>query len=142
MRHVLRLLAVALPIVVCSATAWAADTQVGPGTGIGGTALDTSGGTRLNVDRTDPITFTTPGTYTVTTFSYDAGQTGNVQPFLVSGSPSNTVLSVGDNVTVTGANQGINTLPFSTITSNFYVPVGGLTLYAGINNNAREQPGV
>jgi hypothetical protein len=59
----------------------------GPGVNIGENQLD-NGGTRLNVDLTNPFHLS-PGTYTAQTFTFDAGTTGTAQPFLatVTGTP-------------------------------------------------------
>src|SRR5215210_1658182 len=71
-----------LGAVVSVSCRTAAASQVGPGTAIPNDELDTPNtGGRINVDQGNPLNLPA-GTYLVTTFSYDGGQTGDVTPFL------------------------------------------------------------
>lgn len=114
---------------------------IGPGAGIAGSgitgsALDTIGGTRTNVDLSTPITLP-QGIYEATSFSFNAGQPGDVQPFLAVSTGTNTfsVIAAGTDYPVTSAKYGSQTVPFGPL-GIFTVPVGGETVYAGIENVA------
>jgi hypothetical protein len=127
-----------------SALAWsrtAAGSQVGPGTGIANDELDTPNtGGRINVDQGNPLNLPA-GTYLVTTFSYDGGQTGDVTPFLaVSANGSDptdlyTALAVGDTVNVV-APLPDQTVPFGgSATFTLSTP---RVVYAGITSSTQN----
>src|SRR5688500_17367485 len=94
LRHIARSLLLALPMPL----AVTANAQVvGPGTAVANEQLDTPAtGGRINVDQGFPVLLAA-GTYTATFFNYDAGQAGDVTPFLAisNGVDSYQVIAVG-----------------------------------------------
>ena len=120
----------------------AAGAQVGAGTGIPNDTVDTMNtGGRINVDQGNPLNLPA-GTYLVTTFSYDAGQTGDVTPFLaVSANASDptdlyTAIAVGDTVNVAVAPLTDQTVPFGgSATFTLSTP---RVVYAGIASSTQN----
>jgi len=110
---------------------------IGAGTGIPKDAVDTSGpNPRTNVD--ESFTQTLPrGTYRATDFSFAAGQTGDVKPFLgvSTGSNQYSVLALGDTVNV--AATGTQTVDFGG--SDTFILPGPTTVHAGITNPGSSQ---
>jgi hypothetical protein len=101
-----RTVALALGASVLIPAAGASGAQVGPGIDIPNETIDTvNTGGRINVDQGNPLNLPA-GTYLITTFSYDAGTTGDVTPFLaVSANGSDptdlyTAVAVGQTVNV------------------------------------------
>jgi hypothetical protein len=93
--------------VVLGLAGIAAGAQIGAGTGIPNDTVDTANtGGRINMDQGNPLNLPA-GAYLVTLFSYDAGQTGDVTPFLaVSATGTDptdlyTAIAVGNTVDVT-----------------------------------------
>ncbi|MDA0811970.1 MAG: PEP-CTERM sorting domain-containing protein [Verrucomicrobia bacterium] len=119
-----------------------AATIIGAGTGIlllqgANVAVDTpSDGTsdqsRQNLDDTFTATLAA-GVYSINSFSYQAGQTGSVIPYLAKLTAANTyeILGVGDQIDVTTLNADV-TVPFGG--SNQFTLTGSTVVYAGIVN--------
>jgi hypothetical protein len=120
----------------------AAGAQVGAGTGIPNDLVDTVGtGGRINVDQGNPLNLPA-GTYLITTFSYDAGTTGDVTPFLaVSANASDptdmyTAIAVGETVNVVAAPLTDQTVPFGgSATFTLSAP---RVVYAGIASSLQN----
>lgn len=115
----------------------ASASTIGPGSGLAGPlVVDTIGGTRTNVDLSSTL-FLPAGQYNATNFSFNAGQPGDVQPFLaiVTGTSGGhnlySVIAAGNDNTV--STNGIQTVLFGG-SSAFTVPAGGETVFAGIEN--------
>lgn len=110
---------------------------IGAGTGIANDEVDTPAtGGRINLDNTTPLTLG-PGTYNATLFTFDAGQSGDVTPFLARETSPNVFQAIA-----VGATQ--NLLGFEQDTS---VPFGGsavftlattTTVFAGITSNVQN----
>jgi hypothetical protein len=140
---VVRRCAVALTLgaVVVVSAGTAAASQVGAGTGIANDEVDTPNtGGRINVDQGNPLNLPA-GTYLVTTFSYDAGQTGDVTPFLaVSANGSDptdlyTAIAVGSTVDVVSPLTD-QTVPFGgSATFTLSTP---RVVYAGITSSVQN----
>ena len=115
--------------------------KVGPGIGIANDELDTPNtGGRINVDQGNPLNLPA-GTYLITTFSYDGGQTGDVTPFLaVSANGSDptdlyTAIAVGDTLNV-AAPLIDQTVPFGgSATFTLTTP---RVVYAGIASSVQN----
>lgn len=132
----------ALIAVLPVAGAWAAPIDLGPGTGIGENEVDNAG-TRINVDYASAIGLAA-GTYSVSEFTFNAGQNGYVQPFLAvaTGTPgtsgvSYTVIAAGTDNAVTA--NGIQTVGFSGSPALFTLS-SSQVVYAGIINSAPNNP--
>jgi hypothetical protein len=121
---------------------WCASTglavTVGAGGGIPLEEVDTAGQTRTNVDEGFTATLGV-GTYRATGFSFQAGQTGSVIPFLgvPNGTDSYNVVALGGQVDVAGA--GLHGGSFGgsnmfSITTNNTVLHGGITNPPGSQN--------
>jgi hypothetical protein len=116
--------------------------QVGPGTNIPNDTWDTVGtGGRINVDQGNPLNLPA-GTYLITTFSYDAGTTGDVTPFLAvsanASDPTNlyTAIAVGNTVNVVAAPLTDQTVPFGgSATFTLNTP---RVVYAGITSSLQN----
>ena len=109
--------------------------DVGAGITIPNDELDGGGG-RINVDTSNPLTLG-PGTYTASLFNFDAGQSGDVTPFLAT-------LTSGDlyEAIAVGADQTV-----SGVMTDASVPFGGsatftltatTTIYAGIASDTQN----
>ncbi len=117
---------------------------IGAGVGIltlpgANNAFDTSSDgsndqSRQNLDETFFVTLPA-GTYTATSWQYNAGQTGSVTPYLaiLTGSDSYQIIAVGDLQTITGGFGLDTTVAFGGSSSTF--TLGASTnVYAGITN--------
>lgn len=135
-RDPLRTTLAALAAIICVATSADAQT-IGAGTGIANDEVDTPNtGGRINLDNTTPISLAA-GTYTATLFTFDAGQSGDVTPFLAFETTPNVFQAIA-----VGATQ--NLLGFEQDTS---VPFGGsavftlattTTVFAGITSSVQN----
>src|SRR5215211_5957524 len=134
-------LAMALGAAVFFSSRTAAASQVGAGTAIANDEVDTPNtGGRINVDQGNPLNLPA-GTYLVTTFSYDAGQTADVTPFLAVSANGNdptdlyTAIAVGDTVNVV-APLTDQTVPFGgSATFTLSTP---RVVYAGITSSVQN----
>ena len=139
-----------IALALCAGLAsFAQAAAVGPGAGAvtasanGG--LDNPGGTRTNVDLTNSV-FLQPGTYSASNFSFDAGQSGSVQPFIATGTGVNGTSGDTFNVLAAGMDNSVSPSAFTPYsvpfggTSSFTVPAGGERVYLGITNSAASNP--
>lgn len=111
---------------------------VGAGTGITLETVDTPGNQpRLNVDESFTISLNI-GTYAVSDFSFAAGQTGSVTPFVAVGNGADNyrALASGDQVDI--AAVGTQTVAFGG-TQFFSITSNNTTVHAGISNPPGSQ---
>lgn len=112
---------------------------VGAGTSIPLEELDTAGvQPRTNLDESFFAALPV-GTYRVNNFSFAAGQSGSVTPFVAvnTGADAYQVLALGDQVDVAGA--GTQTVPFAGGTRYFSVTTANTPIYGGITNPPGSQ---
>ena len=138
-----RSIVVFLVTVALGVAAPARAAQVGPGTDIPNDEVDTPGSIgRINVDQGSPLMLPA-GIYIATTFSFDAGQSGEVTPFLaVSADGSDptdlyTAVAVGARIDVPGPLTD-QTVPFGG--SAVFTLTTPRTVYAGITSENTQNP--
>jgi|GEM_PF-2144546 len=120
---------------------------VGPGTNIGANVLYDAGGTRTNVALSSPINLA-GGDYLTTQFNFVAGAIGDVEPFLAvlsSGTAGNsnqvfTLIAIGGDYNIASSTSyGTQSIVFGG-SSNFVIPAGGETVYAGFTGTTGNNP--
>lgn len=112
---------------------------VGAGTGIPLETVDTAGEPRTNVDESFTVVLQ-PGTYEVSNFSFAAGQSGNVTPFVAfaNGADNYRVVAVGDQQVIPGVTT--QTVPFAGAPRYFSVTTANTTVFGGITNVGTQNP--
>jgi len=116
---------------------WAGAQTIGAGTNIANDEVDTSNtGGRINVDNSNPISLAA-GTYVASLFKFDAGQPGDVTPFLAVETSANVFRAVA-----VGATQNLlgteldTTLPFGGSTT--FTLSAPTVVFAGITSTTQN----
>jgi hypothetical protein len=135
-RHTLKTALAVLAAIICVVASAGAQT-IGAGTGIANDEVDTPAtGGRINVDNTTPLSLGA-GTYTATLFTFDAGQPGDVTPFLATETSPNVfrAIAVGATQNLLG-NELDTSLPFGG--SAVFTLATTTTVFAGISSNTQN----
>jgi hypothetical protein len=134
LRSVISAVVTASMITISASTATAI--SIGAGTAIPLEVVDTpNNGPRINVDESYAVTLEA-GTYQATSFSFAAGQNGDVIPFLarLTGNNPNEyeIIALGAQADITGA-PVTQTVPFGG--SDTFSLAGSTTVFAGFTNS-------